>query len=105
MWIYNLNRARRARMRQSICIQWFFLIVAKCCFAMFRSKKSMEIGGVSMWLFKKKKDEELEKAFWELQMNLENNYKDLAISAHKKVIELMEDRKRSQSLSSKDYEK
>lgn len=45
-----------------------------------------------MWLFKKKKDEELEKAFWELQMNLENNYKDLAISAHKKVMELMEDR-------------
>ena len=65
----------------------------------------MEIGGVSMWLFKNKKDEELEKSFWELQMNLENNYKDLAISAHKKVIELMEDRKRSQSLSSKDYEK
>ncbi len=61
--------------------------------------------GVSMWLFKKKKDEELEKAFWELQMNLENNYKDLAISAHKKVIELMEDRKHSQSLSPKDYEK
>lgn len=58
-----------------------------------------------MWLFKKKKDEELEKAFWELQMNLENNYKDLAISAHKKVMELMEDRKHSQSLSSKDYEK
>lgn len=58
-----------------------------------------------MWLLKKKKDEELEKAFWELQMNLENNYKDLAISAYKKVIELMEDRKHSKRLSEKEYEK
>lgn len=58
-----------------------------------------------MWLFKKKKDRELEKAFWELQMNLENNYKDLAISAYREVIRLMEDRKRSGSLSEREYKK
>ncbi|MCI6677405.1 MAG: hypothetical protein MSG78_11060 [Clostridiales bacterium] len=58
-----------------------------------------------MWLFKKKADKELERVFWELQMNLENNYKDLAIAAYREAEQLMEQKKKSNDLSQKEYKK
>ena len=53
----------------------------------------------------KKAKKEIEMIFNDIQINLENNYKDLAISARKKAEERLEEFKDLGELSSKDYER
>lgn len=47
----------------------------------------------------------IETLFNEIQINLENNYKDLAIDARKKAESRLESLKNSGDLSEKDYDK
>lgn len=48
---------------------------------------------------------EIEKALNEIQMNLENNYKDLAIKAFKDADILLKEHKEAGKINDKDYEK
>lgn len=48
---------------------------------------------------------EMEQLFHEIQINLENNYKDLAIGARKKAAERLEELKAADALNAKDYSK
>ncbi len=47
----------------------------------------------------------IEKSLNEIQINLENNYKDLAITAYKKSSELIENAHQSNSIDDKAYNK
>ncbi len=53
----------------------------------------------------KQAKKEMEQLFHEIQINLENNYKDLAIGARKKAAERLEELKASDALNAKDYSK
>lgn len=53
----------------------------------------------------KKVQKELEILFRELQMNLENNYKDLAISARKQAEKRLDEVQKNHELSEKEYQK
>lgn len=53
----------------------------------------------------KKAKKEIEEIFNDIQINLENNYKDLAIDARKKAEARLEELKTSGELSDKDYKK
>lgn len=53
----------------------------------------------------KKAKKEIEEIFNDIQINLENNYKDLAIGARKKAEARLEELKTSGELSDKDYKK
>lgn len=65
----------------------------------------------SIMLFKTKKSTDkntkkaIEKSLNEIQINLENNYKDLAITAYKKSSELIENAHQSNSIDDKAYNK
>ncbi|MBQ4283514.1 MAG: hypothetical protein IJB96_06275 [Lachnospira sp.] len=48
---------------------------------------------------------EMDNLFNDIQINLENNYKDLAIGARKKAEERLEELKQSNQLSDRDYTK
>lgn len=48
---------------------------------------------------------EIEELFHEIQINLENNYKDLAIGARKKAEQRLSELSASGELAGKDYEK
>lgn len=48
---------------------------------------------------------EIEALFQEIQINLENNYKDLAIGARKKAESRLEELKAAEVLRDKDYKK
>ena len=54
---------------------------------------------------KKKVEKEVENLFHEIQINLENNYKDLAISARKQAEIRLEELYKSNDLSEKEYQK
>ncbi|MBR6224040.1 MAG: hypothetical protein IKQ71_11480 [Lachnospiraceae bacterium] len=56
-------------------------------------------------MLKRQTKKHLEELFTELKMNLENNYKDLARNALKKLNEEVETMKESGELKGKDYEK
>jgi len=56
-------------------------------------------------LFKSKSQKACEKALNEIQMNLENNYKDLAIGAFKDAAIFIEQEYKSANISEKDYQK
>lgn len=51
----------------------------------------------------KKAKKEIEEIFNDIQINLENNYKDLAIGARKKAAARLEELNTSGELSDKDY--
>lgn len=53
----------------------------------------------------KQAKKEMEQLFHEIQINLENNYKDLAIGARKKAAERLEKLKAADALNAKDYSK
>ena len=53
----------------------------------------------------KKARKEVEAIFNDIQINLENNYKDLAIGARKKAENRLDELKRAGELSDKDYAK
>lgn len=53
----------------------------------------------------KQAKKEMEQLFHEIQINLENNYKDLAIGARKKAAERLEELKAADALNAKDYSK
>lgn len=53
----------------------------------------------------KQAKKEMEELFHEIQINLENNYKDLAIGARKKTAERLEELNASGELNAKDYSK
>lgn len=53
----------------------------------------------------KKEKAEVEALFHEIQINLENNYKDLAISARKKAEARLKELEACDVLSKKDYDK
>lgn len=53
----------------------------------------------------KQAKKEIEGLFHEIQINLENNYKDLAIDARKRAQQRLEEVKHSGDLGDKDYEK
>lgn len=54
---------------------------------------------------KKKVQKEVEDLFHEIQINLENNYKDLAISARKQAEIRLEEMRKNNELSEKEYQK
>lgn len=54
---------------------------------------------------KKAGKQEMEALFHEIQINLENNYKDLAISARKKAAVRLQELQESGELKEKDYGK
>lgn len=56
-------------------------------------------------MFKSKNNKACEKALNEIQMNLENNYKDLAIKAYKDAHELIENEHNLNNIKDKDYKK
>lgn len=57
-----------------------------------------------MGLFKKNPAKvEIEGLFNEIQINLENNYKDLAINARKKAEQRLGELEKTEALSEKDY--
>lgn len=64
-----------------------------------------------MWLFGRSGDtksakmakKEIESIFRDIQINLENNYKDLAIGARKRAEERLEALKTAAELTDKDY--
>ena len=59
-----------------------------------------------MFNFKSKKaKKEIEEIFNDIQINLENNYKDLAIGARKKAENRLEELRKASELSDKDYTK
>ncbi|MBE5947135.1 MAG: hypothetical protein E7259_09420 [Lachnospiraceae bacterium] len=61
-------------------------------------------GGYEMFQSKSKQSKkEIETLFNEIQINLENNYKDLAIGARKKASERLETLHNDGSLKEKDY--
>ncbi len=63
-------------------------------------------GGISMFNSKSKKaKKEIEEIFNDIQINLENNYKDLAIGARKKASIRLEELGGTGELSDKDYNK
>lgn len=63
-------------------------------------------GGICMFNSKSKMAKKaIETLFNEIQINLENNYKDLAIDARKKAESRLESLKNSGDLSEKDYDK
>ena len=53
----------------------------------------------------KKARKEVEAIFNDIQINLENNYKDLAIGARKKAEKRLDELKQAGELSDKDYAK
>ncbi len=53
----------------------------------------------------KKARKEVEDIFNDIQINLENNYKDLAIGARKKAEKRLDELKQAGELSDKDYAK
>lgn len=53
----------------------------------------------------KKAKKEVEEIFNDIQINLENNYKDLAIGARKKAEKRLDELKQAGELSDKDYAK
>lgn len=53
----------------------------------------------------KRAKQEMESLFNEIQINLENNYKDLAIGARKKASERLEELHAAGELNDKDYGK
>lgn len=59
-----------------------------------------------MFIFKKNPvEKEIEKALNEIQMNLENNYKDLAIKAYKDAVAVIEQYNSESKINTKQYEK
>ena len=53
----------------------------------------------------KNEKQEMENLFHEIQINLENNYKDLAISARKKAEKRLQELQNEGSLKEKDFKK
>ncbi|MGN0151769.1 MAG: hypothetical protein ACI39Q_04780 [Wujia sp.] len=57
-----------------------------------------------MFQFKSRQaKKEIEALFHEIQINLENNYKDLAIGARKKAAERLEELNKAGELNARDY--
>ncbi len=54
---------------------------------------------------KKKEQKEVENLFREIQINLENNYKDEAIYARKQAAKRLEEMRNNNELSEQEYEK
>lgn len=66
----------------------------------------LKLGGANMFNSKgKAAKKEIEDLFNEIQINLENNYKDLAIGARKKAEERLRNCEETGELKDKDYKK